>query len=142
MYKHKAERIHEIKDRTDISEETRQYLLDMEKDLIDTTTLKKLIEDQRTGIDIHDNSIPERPHNLVVLCRFLYPVFDIGGFLFMLLGGIYSAMQIPAILDLLGAEKWSMFFKSRSLWIVVGYVLSMFVIKKVRFLLYRIIHDK
>ena len=141
MNKHKDERIHEIKDRTDISEETRQHLLDLEKDLIDTTTLKKLIEDQRAGIDIRNNPIPRRPHNLVVLCRFLYPLFDIGGFLFMLLGGIYSAMQISAIIDLLSTEKWSMLFNSRSLWIVIGYILSMYIIKKVSFLLYRVIHD-
>lgn len=141
MYKHKAERIQEIKGRTDISEETRQLLLDLEKDLIDSTTLEKLIENQRAGIDIRNNSIPRRPHNLVVLCRFLYPILDIGGFLFMLLGGIYSAMQIPRILDMLTSEKWSMLFKSSSLWTVIGYVLSMYIIKKVSFLLYRVIHD-
>ena len=93
-----------------ISPETQKFLDEIKDNFIDTTHLKKLIEEQNAGMKVayqespkskrekFDEWIQFAPAHVVFLCKILKVVLDIGGFVYMLIGGFVTLFFVWQVL--------------------------------------------
>lgn len=134
-----------------ISPETQKLLDDLKETTYDTTKLRQLVADQKAGREvprweppknrqeIFEEWIPMAPAPIVYICKILKIILDIGGFAFMIVGGItmlVSAWKLFQIFDTVG---WSALLSCDTIYIV-GYFIIMFVIDRGRFWIYRIVN--
>lgn len=125
-----------MEDKPRISEETKKFLEEVEK--------QKYHVQPREYVP--PKSIRERltewvhlaPGYVLWLCKALKSVLDIGGFLFMIGGGIAMLAAAWAVWQACSASGWRGLLDWPTLY-VVGYFAAMFIINKLRFLMFRII---
>ncbi|MBP1553327.1 MAG: hypothetical protein J6C76_00775 [Oscillospiraceae bacterium] len=134
-----------------ISPETQKFLDEIKDNFIDTTHLKKLIEEQNTDMKVayqespkskrgkFDEWIQFAPAYVVFLCKILKVVLDIGGFVYMLIGGFLTLFFVWQVLKAVHINGWSGLLNKSMIYIII-YLISIFIINKLRFIMYRIVN--
>lgn len=79
------------------------------------------------------------PAPVVFVCKILKIILDVGGFIFMIIGGVAMLVSAWKILQAIDASGWRGLLDWPTLY-VVGYFAAMFIINKLRWLMYRIVN--
>lgn len=77
------------------------------------------------------------PKWAVFLCKLLYPIIDIGGFVYLICGGFLSLFNLFALYQKFTINGWEALFSVTSLYII-AYLIILFIIYRIRFWMYYI----
>ena len=112
-----------------VSPETQKFLDDLKKRYPHVNPRPYV--PKQTMSERFEEWICDVPRAVVILCKILYQILNIGGFVFMIVGGIFSLVCAYSV--------WKGTAGIKGIIYIILYLLLMFIIKKVSFLLYRII---
>lgn len=142
-------------DKPSVSEETQKFLDKLNDNPWEKGTWQwKMREAQKAGAFDPNReswtppkSVRERltewvhfaPGCVLWLCKALKFILDVGGFLFMIVGGVAMLVSAWKILQAIDASGWRGLLDWPTLY-VAGYFAAMFIINKLRWLMYRIVN--
>ena len=118
------------------SEEVQKFLDDLQKQLIRIEPVKPIYPD-----DDFEKEFREIPRFVLFLCKILNFILNYGGFLFAIVGGIFSLIWAYGIWQLCADHGWRGLFETKNTLYIIAYLVLLFVINKIRFLLFKIIDE-
>ena len=119
-----------------VSEETRKFLEDLEKEMIPWDP-KEYIPPKSIRERVTE-WVHSAPGFVLGLCKILMYILDVGGVLFMIGGGIAALIWAWAIWRSCTASGWRGLLDWNTVYIA-GYVVALVIINKLRLLMFRIV---
>lgn len=113
-----------------LSPETQKFLDDLLKEKERMTPKPRDYVPKQTISERFEEWIYEAPRFVIFLCKILYQIFNIGGFVFAIAGGIFSLMCAYFV--------WKGTMEITGIIYIIIYFALMFIINKFRFILYKI----
>lgn len=108
------------------SPETQKFLEDLEKRYPHVK-----VRDDNNKDELEE--FRDIPRAVMILYKILYQIFNIGGFLFMIAGGMFSLICVYSV--------YKGIMRMNGIIYIILYLVIMFLVKKISFWLYRIINE-
>lgn len=122
-----------------VSPETQKFLDDLQKEKERLTPKPRDFVPPKTAAERFKEWVQFAPAPVVFLCKILKFILDVGGFIFILVGGVVMLVSAWKILQAIDASGWRGLLDWPTLY-VAGYFAAMFIINKLRWLMYRIVN--
>ena len=136
-----------------VSPETQKFLDELKQKTYDTSTIERILAEQRAGIYRHweppkskreqmkDNFkewIQFAPPYVVFICKVLKFALDILSNGLIIIGFLIALVSAGDVIKAVVDNGWKVLLNKSTLY-VAGYVATIYIINNIRFLLYRII---
>lgn len=124
------------------SPEIEKFLEDLRKRYphIDPKDCREYVPPKKVSERIEE-WILEAPRFVFFLCKILYSILNFGGFIFMIIGGIFSLIWAYSIWQLCAASGWHGLFETKATLYIIAYLVLMVIIDKVRSFLFKITYN-
>ena len=119
-----------------VSPETQKFLDDLQKKQI----VIKPKEISTSDLDF-EKEFQDTPRFVVVLCKILKPIFDILGFVYAIIGGVAALCFTYSVWKFCAEVGWLGIFKTWDTLYIAIYLVLLFVIQKIRFLIFKITYE-
>lgn len=138
-YTFKDKKLEKAAQNPEISDSLKKFYEDLDKQTIVFRVSDTPTEKGRFSLkNARENLFMSPPAFLVVVCKILNPVFTIGGFVFLIGGGLYCLFAAYNLLTAFNALGWHGLLSEYTLHIVL-YVALVWLIKTIRYWIYRIL---
>lgn len=118
------------------AKEYEKFIKEMDSKKVTLTPAKSRKCDLAFDMDL---ALSNAPGFVVALCKIINPILTFFSFIFMIGGGLFSLFCAYNIYQLYTVSGWHGIFETVNTLFIIAYFISLFIIGKIRLLVYRII---